>query len=104
MSVARRTVRVSESFFEQLDDILGEDRGSDGSLPSSTDFLVIELPAIVELFATSFDLLPETISGVSAGRMLIGSGALVYAFVVFGLLVSQDTVELIGIDIDLQNN
>lgn len=50
----RREVRVSEEFFRQLDEQLGAARGPDGE-PSSTDYLVLELPAVVELFASQFD-------------------------------------------------
>ena len=95
MTSARRTVRVAESLFEQLDAQLGPDRGDDGS-PSATDFLVFELPAIVERFATDFEGLPEIVAGVSGGRMLIASGVLVRYFVVFGLLATDGAIDLIG--------
>jgi hypothetical protein len=35
---------------------------------------VLELPPIVERFATDFEGLPEIVEGVPAGRMLITSG------------------------------
>ena len=99
MSSARRTVRVSESFFEQLDDQLGADRGDDGS-PSATDFLVFDLPTIVERLATGYDGLPEIIQGIHSGRMLITSGVLVRYLVVFGLLATDDAIDLVGISIE----
>jgi hypothetical protein len=68
--------------------------------PSATDFLVIELPAIVEQFATGSDTLPEAVEGVAEARMVIGTSRLVRAFAVYGLLMSDDSVELIGIEID----
>jgi hypothetical protein len=43
----RRIVRVTDAFFEQLDTQLGADRGPQGA-PSATDFLVLELPPIVD--------------------------------------------------------
>ena len=69
--------------------------------PSATDFLVFELPAIVEAFATRFDELPEAVEGVPDARMAIGTGKLVRAFAVYGLLMADDSVELIGVEIDL---
>ena len=38
----RRRVRVTEQFFERLDELLPADRSADG-LPSATDFLLHEL-------------------------------------------------------------
>ena len=54
MTDGRRTVRVTDEFFSQLDDNLGSERGSNGE-PSVTDFLVFDLPNVVERFATGFD-------------------------------------------------
>jgi hypothetical protein len=97
--VTRRIVRASPAFFVDLDRQLGPDRGPNGE-PSATDFLVIELPAVVERFATEFEALPEAVEGVTEARMVIGIGRLVRAFAVYGLLMSDDSVELIGIEID----
>lgn len=100
MTLGRRSVRVTDAFFEQLDEQLGPDRGPSGE-PSATDFLVIELPAVVDRFATDFDSLPEIIEGFSAGRMLIVPGLLVRAFAVYGLLIADDAIEVIGVELDL---
>jgi hypothetical protein len=97
--VIRRIVRASPAFFVDLDRQLGPDRGPHGE-PSATDFLVLELPAIVDRFATGFETLPEAVVGVAEARMVIGTGRLVRAFAVYGLLISDDSVELIGIEID----
>jgi hypothetical protein len=95
----RRTVLVTEAFFDQLDIYFGPERGPHGE-PSATDFIVLELPAIVERFATDFEGLPEIVDGVPAGRMLITSGVLVRAMAVFGLATSDITVELIGLTVE----
>lgn len=100
--MTRRTVRTSQAFFDQLDGQLGTSRGPNGE-PTATDFLVVELPAIVEAFATRFDELPEAVEGVPHARMAIGTGALVSAFAVYGLLMADDSVELIGVEIDLSH-
>ncbi|MBA2282741.1 MAG: hypothetical protein H0W25_16145 [Acidimicrobiia bacterium] len=96
---ARRLVRVSEAFFLQLDQQLGQDRGRNGEA-SATDFLVVDLPAVVERFATDFDELAEAVDGVAEVRMLVNTGRVVRAFAVFGLLVDDGSVELIGVEVD----
>jgi hypothetical protein len=96
---SRRVVRVTDAFFELLDDALGIDRGPNGE-PSASDFIVLELPAIVDRFATDFEGLPEIVEGVPAGRMLITSGVLVRAVAVFGLAISDTTIDLIGVTIE----
>ena len=95
----RREVRVSDAFFQQLDAQLGSSRGPAGE-PSATDYLVIELPAIVERFSVAFEELPRMVEGVPAGRMLITTGLLVRASVVYGLDVGDGVVELIGVELD----
>jgi hypothetical protein len=99
VSQPRRRVRVTDSFFEQLDQLLPSDRGPNGE-PSATDFLVIDLPSIVDHFATGFDALPEVIEGVPSARMLIDLGRLVSRFVVFGLEAADASIDLIGLDIE----
>ena len=66
-----------------------------------TDFLVIDLPAVVDRFATAFDSLPEIVEGLPSARMLIAAGRLVTRFVVYGLEAPDGSVDLIGIDLDL---
>jgi hypothetical protein len=100
VTAQRRRVRVTDAFFEQLDEQLGAHRGPDGE-PSSTDFLVIELPAAVERFATGFDDLPEIIDGFHGGRMLIAPGVLVRAIAIYGPLMTDDSIEIIGVELDL---
>mgnify|MGYP001826801036 CR=1 FL=1 len=85
--------------FEELDAQLGSERRARGE-PSATDFIVVDLPRIVDEFSTRFDDLPEAVSGVGAVRMLIGAGALVRAYVVHGIETSTGVVELIGVELD----
>ena len=96
----RREVRVSEEFFRQLDEQLGDSRGTSGE-PSSTDYLVLELPAIVERFASGFDDLAEIMAGVPAARMLVTTGMLVPASVVYDLETQSGVIELVGVEFDL---
>ena len=95
----RRRVRVTAGFFDQLDSQLGADRGPHGE-PSATDFVALELPAIIDRFAEGFDDLPEIEPGVGSARMLIAAGVLVGAVVVYGLLADDDVIDLIGVSID----
>ena len=95
----RRQVRVSDSFFEQLDELFGSERGDHGE-PSATDFLVVELPTVIERFARDFNGLPMVIDGVSNARVLLVTGRLVPVLAVFGVLVSGDIIELVGLTVD----
>ena len=72
-----------------------------GGEPSATDFLVLDLPVVVDRFATGFEHLPEMIDGVPQARMLIATGRLVRAFVMYGLLGLDGAVDLIGIELDV---
>lgn len=82
-----------------LDLQFGPDRGPNGE-PSATDFLVIDLPEIVDAFALGFDELPEVIEGLRSARVYIGAGALVSGVAVYGVEVADGVVELIGVEID----
>ena len=98
--MTRRQVRVDPGFFEDLDAQLRPDRGPNGE-PSSTDFLVIDLPTIVDRFAEDFGALTLAYHGRSDYRVLVSMGTLVATSVVIGQLVADDTVVLMGIDIEL---
>jgi hypothetical protein len=99
MSVARRIVRATAGFFEDLDRQLGSERGPNGE-PSTNDFQVHELLRIVDRFATEFDDLPELIPGRHDYRLLIAAGLLVPAYSVIGQLAPDGAVELVQLDID----
>jgi hypothetical protein len=67
---SHRTARVDQAFFDGLDPQLGGDRGPNRE-PSSTDFLVIDLPTVVDEFAESFDTLPIAYAGRGDYRVLV---------------------------------
>jgi hypothetical protein len=98
--VTRRTVRVDQQFFTELDAQLGETRGPNGE-PSASDFLLIELPTIAETFGERFDELLRLYPERDDYRYLVAGGRLVYAVVVVGQLIDDDTISLFGIEIDL---
>lgn len=99
MSEARRTVRATAGFFEDVDRQFPSERGPRGE-PSANDFEVFELLRIVETFATRFDDMPELIPGRPDYRILVASGTLVPRFMVVGQLASDGAVELVQLDID----
>ena len=94
-----RPVRVDPQFFAELDAQLGETRGPNGE-PSSSDFLLIDLPSIADAFAESFDELPVMYVGREDYRYLVTTGSLVAAAVVVGQLVADGSIILFGIEID----
>jgi hypothetical protein len=94
----RRRVRVDHLFFEDLDRQLGSDRGPNGE-PSSTDFIVMDLPPVVDEFAVNFDVLPMVYPDRPDYRVVIIGGVLVATAVVIGQLVADDNIVLLGIEI-----
>ncbi len=51
--VSRRQVRVDPTFFDRLDELFAPERGSDGT-PSATDFLLHDLPVVIDLLAEDY--------------------------------------------------
>jgi hypothetical protein len=94
-------VRATPRFFEDLDRQLRSERGPNGE-PSANDFQVFELIRIVDRFAVDFDVLPRLIAERDDYRVLVMSGTLVPRFSVIGQLASDDAVELVQLDIDLE--
>jgi hypothetical protein len=98
--VTRRTVRVDPQFFTELDAQLGETRGPDEE-PSARDLLLIEPPTIAETLGERFDELLRLHPERDDYRYLVTGGRLVYAVVVVGQLINEDTISLFGIEVDL---
>jgi hypothetical protein len=73
VSDARRVVRATADFFQDLDRQLRPERSPAGQ-PSANDFQVFELIRIVDRFATGFDEFPELIRGRPDYRILISLG------------------------------
>jgi hypothetical protein len=96
----RRIVRLDVGFLFALDDRLGDERSAEGT-PSSADFLLIELPTIVEDFASSWDEMPRLYGGREDFRYLVVTGKLFTSAVVAGQLVDDNTVVLFDIQLEL---
>ncbi len=100
MTDDRLEVRATLEFFADLDRQLGSERGPHGE-PSTNDFKVFELLAIVERFATDFMGLPELIHGRADYRVMIATGVLVGSYSVVGQLASDGAIELVALELDL---
>lgn len=96
----RRVVRVIASFWEDLDNQLGSERGANGE-PSSVDFLSVEVVEIVERFAVGFDELAPLFPGRLDYRVLVKGGMLFKAMKVVGVETQDGSVELVGVEFDL---
>lgn len=97
----RPNVSVDAQFFSELDSQLGESRGPNGE-PSSSDFLLVELPTLSEVFAERFEELPALYPDRGDYRYLTAAGLLVPAATITAQLVPDGSVILFGVDIDLR--
>ena len=69
----RRRVRVVQAFFDRLDELLADERGDHGE-PSSTDFLLHDMPAVIDRLAQSYESSTIPVVADSEIRMLVTSG------------------------------
>jgi hypothetical protein len=95
-----RTVRFSKSFFESLDSQLPENRQPDGT-PSSTDFLLFDLPTVRDRLALDLESCTIRIQPGDKIRLFVGAGTLVQHFALFVTLTSPDVIEVLDIEISL---
>ena len=97
--MARRVVRATARFFQDLDRQLPSERGPNGQ-PSTHDFQVFDLLRIIEEFATRWDELPELFPGRSNYRLLLATGNVVPRFGVIAQLAPDEAIELVQLDLD----
>ena len=95
----RRQVQVDDRFLDLLDAQLGDERGPNGE-PSATDFLLVELPPIAELFATAFESLMTPIPDRPDYRSVLGVGSIVPRILVTGHLQNDGSITLLSVRID----
>ncbi|MCA1697254.1 MAG: hypothetical protein LC749_22470 [Actinobacteria bacterium] len=95
----RRQVRVAPSFFDRLDDLLPEDRSATG-VPSTADFLLHEMPPLIDLLALDYDAATLEVAEVPGIRVLIAAGVLVAHVALYAVLADDDAVEIIYLEID----
>jgi hypothetical protein len=95
----RRQVRVTQSFFDRLDELLPDERGADAT-PSTADFLLHEIPAIIDRLAEDFEGSTLNVAAVPDVRVLIVAGVLIPYVAVYAVLAPDDAVEIIYLDVD----
>lgn len=96
--MSRRQVRVAPTFFDCLDELLPAQRGADGT-PSATDFLLHEMPAIIDLLAEDFVGRTLPVADDSEIRVLITAGILTPFVSVYAVLATDEAVEIIYLEL-----
>jgi len=95
----RRQVRVASTFFDRLDELLPEERSATG-VASTADFLLHEIPPLIDLLADDYEDATLEVPGVPDVRVLIASGVLVAHLAMYVVLADDDAVEIIYLEID----
>jgi hypothetical protein len=95
----RRTVRVAQIFFDRLDELLPAERTVDG-FPSATDFLLHDLPSIIDALAEDYERLTTTIDGQPQIRVLLTSGMLVGHLAIYTVSKNDRSIVVVSLDID----
>lgn len=92
---SRRRVRVTLNFFDRLDELLGDERSEDGH-PSATDFLLHDLPPIIEQLATAYE--DTTVEIGPNMRLLVTAVHFAPIVAVYTTLADDGDVELIYLE------
>lgn len=96
---ARRQVRVAPSFFNRLDELLPADRTGTGT-PSTGDFLLHELPPLIDALAEDHGAVTLAVEGLPQVRVLIAAGALIPRLALYVTVAEDGAVEIIYLQID----
>ncbi len=97
--MTERLVRVAAGVFDHLDEVLGEDRSADGR-PSPTDFLVHDLPPLLDLLRSDYERVTRPLAPGGVVRVLVSVGVLVRAVAVYAVEAIDGSIAVVGIDID----
>lgn len=95
----RRQVRVAQSFFDRLDQLLPSQRSTSGR-PSATDFLLHELPPIIDRLAENFEASTTVVADDPEIHVLVAGGLLVDFLSVYAVLSTDGSVEVIYLELD----
>jgi hypothetical protein len=97
--IGRRRVRVTDQFFDRLDALLPQERSADG-MPSAADFLLHEMPKIIDALAADYLAATLPIDDVADVRMLITNGLMVAFIVVYVMVASDGGIEILSLDLE----
>ena len=97
--MTQRTVRFAASFFRALDAQFPEARSAYGQ-SSATDFLVFELPPVRDLLAADMEGNSLLVPPGDDIYAYVGSGVLVWRFVLYLTLAGDGAVEVLDIEVD----
>lgn len=95
----RRQVRVAPSFFDRLDELLPDERSPTG-VASTADFLLHEIPPLIDLLAQDYEGATLDVPGVPDVRVMIATGVLVSHLALYLVLADDDAVDIIYLEID----
>jgi hypothetical protein len=95
----RRVVRVATSFFDRLDQLFPEERSVDGA-PSATDFLLHDLPNIIDSLALNYLERTAIVQGREPIRVYLTGSILVSFVAIYAAEAADSSVDLLWIDID----
>lgn len=95
----RRQVRVTEHFFERLDDLLPDSRGADGA-PSATDFILHEMPRLIDRLAEDYEGSTLRLDEIPQIRMLITTGMMVPYIIIYATTAADGAIEVLYLELD----
>lgn len=96
--MTRFRVVVRPEFFERLDELLPQERTPQGD-PSTADFLLHDLTAIIDTLAGEFPNRTLPVDGTDI-RVLVVAGMTLPFVAIYVREVDSTTVEVLSIDID----
>ncbi len=95
----RRQVRVSPSFLDRLDELLPAEHSASGA-PSTANFLLHEIPPLIDVLAVDYDATTLAVESVPGVRVLIAAGVLVPYVALSTVVASDGAIEIIYLEVD----
>ena len=97
--IERRQVRVTDKFFDRLDALLPQKRSADGT-PSAADFLLHEMPKIIDALAADYLAATLPVDDAADVGMLITNGLMVAFVVVYVVDAPDGGIEILSLDLE----
>ncbi len=79
--------------------MLPDERGADGR-PSSTDFLLYEVPRLRDRLADDFEANTLGVDDAAPLRVLIAAGTLVRSVALYAFVAEDGNIDVIAVDLD----